>query len=89
MRREWEPEELIAAWTLLDGDWELVGNKTGATRLSLLLKFFELEGRFPDLHRRRRRRPGRGPGPIRVPAGHRSGPRSYRRDSNSAASARV
>ncbi|GAA3604328.1 hypothetical protein GCM10022419_106300 [Nonomuraea rosea] len=33
MRREWEPEELIAAWTLLDGDWGLVGNKTGATRL--------------------------------------------------------
>ncbi|MEV4075253.1 DUF4158 domain-containing protein, partial [Nonomuraea fuscirosea] len=49
MRREWEPEELIAAWTLLDGDWELVGNKTGATRLGfgLMLKFFELEGRFP------------------------------------------
>ncbi|MET8054742.1 DUF4158 domain-containing protein [Streptosporangium sp. NPDC005286] len=49
MRREWEPEELIAAWTLLDGDWELVGNKTGTTRLgfSLLLKFFEQEGRFP------------------------------------------
>ncbi|MEU4331468.1 DUF4158 domain-containing protein [Nonomuraea dietziae] len=49
MRREWEPEELIAAWTLLDDDWELVGNKTGATRLGfgLLLKFFEQEGRFP------------------------------------------
>ncbi|WP_067817657.1 DUF4158 domain-containing protein [Actinomadura kijaniata] len=49
MRREWEPEELIAAWTLLDGDWDLVGNKTGATRLGfgLLLKFFEQEGRFP------------------------------------------
>lgn len=49
MRREWEPEELIAAWTLLDGDWELVGNKTGATRLGfgLMLKFFEQEGRFP------------------------------------------
>ncbi|MEV4009856.1 DUF4158 domain-containing protein [Nonomuraea angiospora] len=33
----------------LDGDWELVGNKTGATRLGfgLMLKFFELEGRFP------------------------------------------
>ncbi|MEV0972116.1 hypothetical protein [Microtetraspora glauca] len=29
VRREWEREELIAAWTLLDGDWELVGNKTG------------------------------------------------------------
>ncbi|MFC4061476.1 DUF4158 domain-containing protein [Planomonospora corallina] len=49
MRREWEPEELIAAWTLLDSDWDLVGNKTGATRLGfgLLLKFFEQEGRFP------------------------------------------
>lgn len=49
VRREWEPEELIAAWTLLDGDWELVGNKTGATRLGfgLMLKFFEQEGRFP------------------------------------------
>ncbi|MDP9868678.1 hypothetical protein J2S55_007944 [Streptosporangium brasiliense] len=49
MRQEWEPEELIAAWTLLDSDWDLVGNKTGATRLGfgLLLKFFEQEGRFP------------------------------------------
>lgn len=49
MRREWEPEELIAAWTLLDDDWKLVGNKSGATRLGfgLMLKFFELEARFP------------------------------------------
>lgn len=49
MRREWEPEELIAEWTRLDCDWELVGNKTEATRLGfgLMLKFFELEGRFP------------------------------------------
>jgi hypothetical protein len=48
MRREWGPEELIAAWTLLDGDWELVGNKTGATRLGfgVLLKFFEQEAGF-------------------------------------------
>ncbi|WP_374121243.1 DUF4158 domain-containing protein [Streptomyces sp. WAC00276] len=51
MRQEWSPEELLANWTLVDGDWELVGNKSGATRLgfSLLLKFFELEGRFPDV----------------------------------------
>lgn len=57
MRRGWEPEELIAAWTLLGGDWELVGNKTGATRLgfSLLLKFFEQEGRFPGTEARSRR----------------------------------
>jgi Domain of unknown function (DUF4158) len=48
MRREWTPEDLIASWTLVKDDWRLVGNKTGATRLgfALLLKFFELEGRF-------------------------------------------
>ncbi|EXU63779.1 transposase [Streptomyces sp. PRh5] len=41
----------MTPFTLVDGDWDLVANKTGATRLgfSLLLKFFELEGRFPDL----------------------------------------
>ncbi|MFI8186509.1 DUF4158 domain-containing protein [Actinacidiphila glaucinigra] len=41
----------MANWTLVDGDWDLVANKTGTTRLgfSLLLKFFELEGRFPDV----------------------------------------
>jgi hypothetical protein len=49
VRREWEPEELIASWTLLDDDWRLVGNKTGVTRLgfSLILKFFAIEARFP------------------------------------------
>ncbi len=26
MRREWEPEDLIACWTLVDGDAGLVGN---------------------------------------------------------------
>lgn len=49
MRREWEPEELIASWTLVDDDWRLVGNKAGSTRLgfALLLKFFEIDARFP------------------------------------------
>lgn len=49
MRREREPEELIACWTLVEGDGALIGNKSGPTRLgfALLLKFFELEGRFP------------------------------------------
>ncbi|NUP69400.1 MAG: hypothetical protein HOW71_45355 [Nonomuraea sp.] len=41
MRREWEPEELIAAWTLLDGDWDLVGNKTGATPYEQALERFD------------------------------------------------
>lgn len=33
----------------MDADWRLVANKSGATRLgfAVLLKFFELEGRFP------------------------------------------
>lgn len=49
MRQVWEPEDLLAAWTLVDADWELVANKSGATRLgfALLLKFFEIEARFP------------------------------------------
>ncbi|WP_139277913.1 DUF4158 domain-containing protein [Rhodococcus marinonascens] len=47
--QEWSTEDLIGSWTLVGGDWRLVGNKSGATRLgfSLLLKFFELEARFP------------------------------------------
>lgn len=47
--QEWEPEDLIACWTLLDADWQLVGIKRGATRLgfALLSKFFEQEARFP------------------------------------------
>ena len=41
MRREWEPEELIACWTLVEGDAALVGNTSGPTRLGfcLLWKF--------------------------------------------------
>lgn len=51
MRQEWEPEELVADWTLVERDeQELVAYKRGATRLgfALLLKFFQIEGRFPD-----------------------------------------
>ena len=49
MRREWSSEDLVGSWTLIGDDWQLVGNKSGATRLgfALLLKFFEIEGRFP------------------------------------------
>jgi hypothetical protein len=50
MRREWEPEDLIASWTLIEPDWELIGSKPGSTRLgfAVLLKFFEIDGRFPE-----------------------------------------
>jgi len=50
VRREWGPEELVAAWTLVEADErELVAYKRGATRLgfALMLKFFEIEARFP------------------------------------------
>ncbi|MGW5126953.1 DUF4158 domain-containing protein [Streptomyces sp. NPDC004069] len=50
VRQEWSPEELLASWTLVEGDCKLVANKTGATRLGfcLMLKFFEIEARFPE-----------------------------------------
>jgi len=49
VRREWEPEDLVACWTLVEADRDLIANKTGATRVgfALLLEYFELEGRFP------------------------------------------
>jgi TnpA family transposase len=49
VRREWELDDLIDAWTLVEADQEHLAGKYGATKLgfSLLLKFFEIEGRFP------------------------------------------
>ncbi|MGW1159261.1 DUF4158 domain-containing protein [Streptomyces sp. NPDC002513] len=50
MRQDWEPEDLIEVWTLLEDDMGRLRNKSGANRLgfAMLLKFFELEGRFPQ-----------------------------------------
>ncbi|GAB3209605.1 hypothetical protein GCM10027294_24670 [Marinactinospora endophytica] len=50
MRQEWEPEDLIEAWTLLEEDQERLRNKSGTNRsgFALLLKFFEVEARFPE-----------------------------------------
>ena len=49
MQSEWEPDELIDTWTLTGGDWNLIANKAGVTRLgfAVMLKFYEMEGRFP------------------------------------------
>ena len=49
MRRDWDIDDLITSWTLLEHDQELLVNTHGSTRLSfaLMLKFFEFEGRFP------------------------------------------
>ena len=50
MKQDWHPDELFRYWTLSPDECELLGNKTGATRLSfaVLLKIFQFEGRFPD-----------------------------------------
>ena len=49
MQAESEPDELIDAWTLTGNDWDLIANKAGVTRLgfAVMLKFYEIEGRFP------------------------------------------
>lgn len=50
VRQDWEPEDLIEVWTLLEDDTRRLRNKSGANRLgfALLLKFFEVEARFPE-----------------------------------------
>jgi hypothetical protein len=49
VKRQWEPEELIEHFTLLESEKALLANKTGASRLgfAVLLKCFCLEARFP------------------------------------------
>jgi hypothetical protein len=47
MRHNWEPEDLVASWTLLDADRELVANKAGATRLGFALLLSSSSARFP------------------------------------------
>src|SRR5262249_33985562 len=50
MKQDWHPEELAQYWTLAPDERELLGNKTGATRLSfaILLKALQFNGRLPD-----------------------------------------
>lgn len=49
MEHDWQADDLRDHWTLSDAEHEAVGNKTGAGRLgfAVLLKFFQLNGRFP------------------------------------------
>lgn len=54
MKHKWTLDELIDSWTLLPDELELVNrNKTEHTKLGLavLLKYFQLEGRFPRRQR--------------------------------------
>jgi hypothetical protein len=51
MKRQWQTEELLEYWTLQPQEQELLtGKKTDPNRLAfvLLLKFFQIEGHFPQ-----------------------------------------
>lgn len=49
MKRVWEPDELLAQWTLAPPELDLLENKSAANRLgfALLLKYFQQEAQFP------------------------------------------
>jgi TnpA family transposase len=51
MKRQWADEELVEHWELLPDEMELTEHKPFSHRLlfATLLKFFQLEGRFPRL----------------------------------------
>jgi TnpA family transposase len=50
MKLNWKKEELEQQWILLAEEWKLLKNKTGPTRLgfAVLMKFFQINGRFPN-----------------------------------------
>ena len=50
MQRKWENHELVEHWTIEREERDLIRKKKGANRLgfALLLKFFQLNGRFPE-----------------------------------------
>lgn len=50
MKRKWENDELTEHWSIERDERELILRKKGANRLgfALLLKFFQLQGRFPE-----------------------------------------
>ena len=51
MKRAWNSEELLERLALLADERRWIAGKTGANRLgfAVLLKFFQVEGRFPQL----------------------------------------
>ena len=50
MKRKWENHELAEHWTIEEEEQQLINKKRGINRLgfALLLKFFQLKGRFPE-----------------------------------------
>ena len=50
MKRKWENHELVKHWSIDREEHQLIRQKRGANRLgfALLLKFFQVKGRFPE-----------------------------------------
>ena len=50
MKRKWDNHELVEHWTMGKEEQQLICQKRGINRLgfALLLKFFQLKGRFPE-----------------------------------------
>jgi hypothetical protein len=69
VQTDWDLDELISVWTLVEGNWDLIANKSGVTRLgfAVMLKFYEIEGRFPAYPEEvpPAAAHGRHPGPVR------------------------
>ncbi|MEM0981764.1 MAG: DUF4158 domain-containing protein [Cyanobacteria bacterium P01_H01_bin.58] len=50
MKRKWKNHELVKHWSIEREEHQLIRRKRGVNRLgfALLLKFFQLKGRFPE-----------------------------------------
>jgi hypothetical protein len=50
MKQRWCDEELVECWTLTETEWQLIDQRSERGRLgfTVLLKFFQIEGRFPS-----------------------------------------
>lgn len=53
MKRHWDEHELVERWSLTSEEFELLRNRTDRNRIgfAVLLKFFQLDGRFPSERR--------------------------------------
>ena len=53
MKRHWDEQELAERWWLTHDEFELLENRTERSRrgFAVLLKFFQVEGRFPSERR--------------------------------------
>ena len=50
MKRHWDEQELAEHWSLRHDEFELLRKRTERSRIgfAVLLKFFQIEGRFPS-----------------------------------------